>query len=391
MGSIPPDDQLSFDLRAHPYNKVLSHGTHNNVNATLTKELYTMSTPKLNLNKKILALFSGQESMVTTPKLYIQLTGSHTLAIVLSQCIYWSDKSECDDGWFYKRYDEWFEEIHIPERTLRRRFDHLEIQGWITTKVKKVRGINIKHIHPNMDLIIESLNTMLNNDCSNRPNSPVRKENEQKTCTKFAPTGQIGRSEPAKLSDSSIYTEDYNQKKLTTTTTEDCTKIVPAEPQPVVVVVENIFSKTLTARENSLLSSSYRDNPFKTQNIKNEDDFLNAALYSLLHRDKNIMRSQRLKGIVKLVGQGLFEEPIGWAKQTPSFNFTKKQKTPDEYDFKFYEEEKLGYEWVGDFIEEQFKLDRLDQEYFQHYNSKRKGYGWVGEWMERKGLKLKQK
>ena len=174
-----------------------------------------MSTPKLNLNKKILALFSGQASMVTTPKLYIQLTGSHTLAIVLSQCIYWSDKSECEDGWFYKRYDEWFDEIHVPERTLRRRFDHLEMQGWITTKVKKVRGTNIKHIHPNMDLIIESLNTMLNKTCPDRPNSPVSPESEQKPCTKVAPTGQNGRSEPAKMADSSIYTEDYDQKKLT--------------------------------------------------------------------------------------------------------------------------------------------------------------------------------
>ncbi len=174
-----------------------------------------MSTQKLNLNKKILALFSGQASMVTTPKLYVQLTGSHTLAIVLSQCVYWSDKSECEDGWFYKRYDEWFEEIHIPERTLRRRFDHLEMLGWITTKVKKVRGTNIKHIHPNMDLIIESLNTMLNKTCPDRPTSPVSPESEQKPCTKVAPTGQSGRSETAKLADSSIYTEDYDQKKLT--------------------------------------------------------------------------------------------------------------------------------------------------------------------------------
>lgn len=174
-----------------------------------------MSTSKLNLNKEIIALFSGQASMVTTPKLYIKLTGSHSLAIVLNQCVFWSNKSESGDGWFYKRYDEWFDEVHIPERTLRRRFDHLEMQGWITTKVKKVRGTNIKHIYPNMDLIIESISNMLSVTCPDRPNSPISPEKEQNPCTKVAPTGQTGRSETANLSDSSIYTEDYEQKKLT--------------------------------------------------------------------------------------------------------------------------------------------------------------------------------
>jgi len=174
-----------------------------------------MSSPKINLNKEIIALFSGQASVVTTPKLYIKLTGSHSLAIVLNQCVYWSNKSEHKDGWFYKQYHEWFDEVHIPERTLRRRFDRLEQMGWITTKVKKIRGLNTKHIYPHMDKIIDSISIMLSTDCPDRPTSPVSPESEQKPCTKVAPTGQSGRSEPATLSDSSIYTEDYEQIKTT--------------------------------------------------------------------------------------------------------------------------------------------------------------------------------
>lgn len=174
-----------------------------------------MSAGKKNINKEIIALFSGQASVVTTPKLYIKLTGSHSLAIVLNQCVFWSNKSNCKDGFFHKTYEEWFDEIHIPERTLRRRFDKLEQYGWITTKVKKVYGKNTKHIQPHMDKIIESISIMLNTDCPIRPTRQERPEIDQKPCTKVNPSGQSGRSESANLSDSSIYTDNNSQIKST--------------------------------------------------------------------------------------------------------------------------------------------------------------------------------
>lgn len=121
-----------------------------------------MNVHKLNVNKHILTLFSGQASIVTTPKIYIELTGSHSLATVLNQCVLWSNKTNINDGWFYKDYQGWFDEIRIPERTLRRRFDLLEQKGWISTKVKMIRGKNIKHIYTHIEKIIESLSNMLN-------------------------------------------------------------------------------------------------------------------------------------------------------------------------------------------------------------------------------------
>lgn len=176
---------------------------------------HIMNNAKNNLNKSIIALFSGQASTITTPKLYIQLTGSHALGSVLNQSVFWSNKSRRQDGSFYKTYKEWFEEINIPERTLRRYFDKLEQRGWIVTKVKKVDGKNIKHIKPDMDKLIESISIMLDIDSPNRPTWPDKKTSTKETCTKTTPTGQLGRLEPAKLAGSSIYTEDNIQKKLT--------------------------------------------------------------------------------------------------------------------------------------------------------------------------------
>jgi hypothetical protein len=176
-----------------------------------------MSSSKKNLNKEIIALFSGQSSIITIPKLYIQLTGNHSLASVLNQSVFWSNKSICNNGYFYKTYKEWFEEINIPERTLRRYLNKLELIGWIKTKVKKVDGKNTKHVSPDMDRIIESISDMLTINCPIRPSCPNGLEDDQNHCSKVAPTGHYGRSEPANLSVSdgfiSLYTEDNLQKK----------------------------------------------------------------------------------------------------------------------------------------------------------------------------------
>lgn len=170
-----------------------------------------MSASKINLNKEIIALFSGQSSILTIPKLYVQITGSHSLALVLNQCVFWANKSSLPDGWFYKKYSEWFEEIHIPERTLRRQFEKLSTKGWIKTKTKMVNGINIIHFKPDMDKIIESIKYLLNENPPNRPLCPNGSNNELKNCTKVAPSGHIGRTESATLSDSSIYTDNNKQ------------------------------------------------------------------------------------------------------------------------------------------------------------------------------------
>lgn len=182
-----------------------------------------MSTQKLNLNKKIIAIFSGHAQMCSTPKIYVKLTGSHSKAIVLNQIVYWSNKSNYNSEWFYKTYEEWYEEIGIGERTLRRIFDKLENEQWIYTKIKKIGGLNIKHFKPDIDKIIESLSTILHEDCPIRTISPVMNEDEQivqfqiqKPCTNIAPAGQNDQLEPDNLSDSSIYTEEYLQKITTT-------------------------------------------------------------------------------------------------------------------------------------------------------------------------------
>ncbi len=242
-----------------------------------------MSSQKINLNKKILALFSGQASTITTPRLYIQLTGSHSLGAVLNQAVYWSTRSHCDDQWFYKKYDEWFEEINVPERTLRRHFDKLEERGWITTKVKKVGGNNIKHVRPDMERIIESISTMLNLDRPNRPQCPDKPEVKQPAqdpnpnpCTIIAPTGQIGRLEPANLAGSS-YTDDYLQ--INTTKLQVSSSFVFSE---------SVDQKLLDLRH--------------PKDTRSDEEFLKECLDHVEnHSDNNFPRLKRAHALAKLL------------------------------------------------------------------------------------------
>lgn len=272
-----------------------------------------MSTSKINLNKEIIALFSGQASVVTTPKLYIQLTGSHSLAIVLNQAVFWSNKSKCKDGFFHKTYEEWFDEIHIPERTLRRRFDRLEQKGWITTKVKKVYGKNIKHVQPHMDKIIESISIMLSTDCPIRPTSQERPEVEQKPCTKVNPTGHIGRSEPATLSDSYIETDDHFQNKNTSTA----------------VSSDFFFSETL---DRQMLNEKL------CRDTRSDDEFLEGVvLHVNNHSDAALPLVVRQQGALKLLRKLKSNNEIFYVKgsapkeeEKPKQQAPKGPFTPDE-------------------------------------------------------------
>lgn len=138
-----------------------------------------------NINKEILFLFPNDKSIITTPKLYVQLTGSHSLAIVLNQLLFWSNKSSNND-WFYKSYEDWSEETEISIRTLKRRFDKLESMGFISTKIKLVHGKTLKHFFVHVDKIID--------------------------CLKNTYPDKVGRSASDNLADPTIiYTDEYRQ------------------------------------------------------------------------------------------------------------------------------------------------------------------------------------
>lgn len=210
-----------------------------------------------NRNKELLILFPGNRSYLTTPKLYVQLTGSHSLALVLSQCIFWSNKSNNKEGYFFKSYDEWFEELNIPERTLRRRFEKLEELGFLSTKIKIVNGLTKKHIFVNWEFVKDSLANLL--------------------CIEPQETnGQLGRSGTAKVADPTIiYTDEYRQ-----TTTEES-------------VSDSFFNKK---QQHELLE-------FKlTSDERTSDEFLENCRHHIEIQENDLNNFQKFYGLKKILG-----------------------------------------------------------------------------------------
>lgn len=102
---------------------------------------------------------SGQENVFTVPRIYVQFTGDLTTAVLLNQIVFYSDKSKRKDGFFYKTYDEWEQEICLTKRQVRYSTDKLKELGIVETKIKKAHGAPTVHYKLDYDKLVVSIMT----------------------------------------------------------------------------------------------------------------------------------------------------------------------------------------------------------------------------------------
>lgn len=112
---------------------------------------------------QIIASFSGNKRNIVIPKTYLEITGDYPTAALLNQLIFWSDKSKRKDGYFYKKYDEWHDELLLSDYQIRRITKKLEELNFITTALKKANGTPTKHYKINMNEIQKAIMKKLNN------------------------------------------------------------------------------------------------------------------------------------------------------------------------------------------------------------------------------------
>ena len=106
--------------------------------------------------RDLIARFSGQGNVIAIQRPYIAFTGSLSTALLLSQIIYWSDRGHSEDGYFYKTYTEWEEEIGLSEYQVRKSATKLTSMGILTTRVKKANGNPTVHYKLKMPEFSES-------------------------------------------------------------------------------------------------------------------------------------------------------------------------------------------------------------------------------------------
>jgi uncharacterized phage protein (TIGR02220 family) len=109
--------------------------------------------------KELIKRFSGNENTFTVPKVYVQYTGDLTTAVLLNQIVFYSDKSKRTDGYFYKTYKEWEEDVCLTERQVRHSVTKLKDKGVLETKIMKANGSPTVHYKLEYDKLVESILT----------------------------------------------------------------------------------------------------------------------------------------------------------------------------------------------------------------------------------------
>jgi hypothetical protein len=124
----------------------------------MAKSTKTDSESKNALIKLVKSLLPGKHNTIPLSLPVAQaLGGDLESAIIFSQCMYWSERTDDPDGYFYKCYDEWYEETTIKERTCRDRIKKLEARGWIHTLIMHVHNVPKLHIKVLPENFIEDL------------------------------------------------------------------------------------------------------------------------------------------------------------------------------------------------------------------------------------------
>ena len=114
----------------------------------------------------LITLYSGQNRVVTIPSLYLELLGDYNTAIMLNQLIYWSDRSNRTDGFFFKSYKEWESEVYLSQYQVKKSIDKLKKLDLVETKLKKSYGVPTLHYKVDMEEISKWIIKKLDNRIS---------------------------------------------------------------------------------------------------------------------------------------------------------------------------------------------------------------------------------
>jgi hypothetical protein len=112
---------------------------------------------------KLIKSISGQANILTIPRIYIDICdGSHRAALFLSQSVYWSDRGDYPDGWFYKSYSEWKKEIGLGQHAVETAYDKCRELGLMDSKIEVLRGNpNTKWYRANVGMLAALIESRL--------------------------------------------------------------------------------------------------------------------------------------------------------------------------------------------------------------------------------------
>jgi len=93
----------------------------------------------------LISEFSGQQSIIGCHRIYCKFMDGLEGGVFLSQIIYYSDKGKRRDGWFYKTYEEWEDELQLSAYKIKKFADQLVAMGILETTIMKANGAPTVH------------------------------------------------------------------------------------------------------------------------------------------------------------------------------------------------------------------------------------------------------
>ena len=141
--------------------------------------------------KKLIINFSGKDNVIPIPVIYIKLLGDYHTAAFLNQLVYWSDKTKRTDGYFYKTYKEWHEELRLSRYQIDKSISKLKELGLIETALKKANGAPTLHYKLNTDKLSTWICEKLTNGIAENSQMELRKTDKSLTETTTEITTEI--------------------------------------------------------------------------------------------------------------------------------------------------------------------------------------------------------
>lgn len=110
----------------------------------------------------LISSLCGQDNILTIPRMFIDFTGSHTAALLLSQMLF-RQGQKGEREFFWKTYADWKKETALEEHEVRRISKSFKDRGILETKIKKVQGNPTLHFRINIAELHKQLSSFLTN------------------------------------------------------------------------------------------------------------------------------------------------------------------------------------------------------------------------------------
>ncbi|WP_052210490.1 hypothetical protein [Thermoanaerobacter sp. YS13] len=186
---------------------------------------------------------------IDVKRIYVDIAGDLVTGILLSQIIYYFLPNRNGESklriiyegkeWLAKRREDWWEECRITPKQFDRSIKILEEKGIVETKIMKFKGNPTKHIHLNIETLLNEIEKMFNKNSQNILNSETdlvdTDETEEEQENSFLPKGK-------KLEESKVLEDSNLEFEETIPATIDNTGFSPKVKNEIPQKGKNVFA-----------------------------------------------------------------------------------------------------------------------------------------------------